>query len=200
MLGYILPTEEGKRVLWYPAPRWPLGELKGLGSTVTLLSPDPDIDISKVPLMTHDNAYRPVVRKAFSRRFFNSWIGRAMLWGCIWLIGRTASESALEGIVSGLYLLIAEPLFFRLSADVQKKHAAGVLAKFNELFYAPNDVEVVYSPRLEKLEDIIKSDGIIKSLEVLDTLGLMHLREFYRRVAWSGRWEVGPPTGQGVLK
>jgi len=197
MLAYVLPTPNG-RVLWYPAPRWPWGELKGLGSAVTLLSPDKDIDVSRVPLMTHDNTYRVVVRRAFSRRFFNSWVGRGMLWGIIWIVGRTSGESALEGIVSGLYLLLGLPLFFRLTADIKKKHAAAVLARFNELFYSPN-VDVVYSPRLEQLENIIKSDGIVKSLEVLDTLGLMHLREFYKRSAWSGRWEVGPPTGQGLI-
>ena len=198
IIGYILPTPNG-RVLWYPAPRWPWGELKGSGSAVTLLSPDPDIDVSKVPLLTHDNAYRPVVRRAFYRRFVSSWVGRGMLWGCIWILGRSSQESALEGIVSGLYLLIGMPFFFRLSSDVMKRHAAGVLARFNALFYSPK-VDVVYSPRLAEVENIFNSGGILNVLERIDELGLGHLREFYRRCAWQTRWETPPPTGQGVLK
>jgi len=210
MLAYALPTPQINgnigsdapqinRVLWVPGSnRFCWGELKGLGSRITVLSPDPDLDVSELPLKFHDNLYRPTVRRVFSRRFFSSWVGRAMLWGCIWLVGRTAGESALEGIVSGLYLLVGLPLFFRLSADIQKRHAAAVLARFNELFYSPN-VEVVYSPRLEKLSCVIVEEGIISALEQLDEMGLGHLREFYKRAAWSGRWEVGPPTGMGQL-
>lgn len=206
MIAYALPvpnnlgseTPQINHVLWVPAPRFCWGELKGLGDKITVLSPDPNLDVSKLPLRFHDNVYRPTVRRAFSRRFINSWAGRMMLWGLIWILGRSGQESALEGIVSGLYLLVGLPLFFRLTADVKKKHAASVLARFNEMFYSP-DVEVVYSPRLEKLECVIVEEGVISALAQLDELGLMHLREFYKRAAWSGRWEVGPPTGQGQL-
>jgi len=197
MIAYALPTPDGL-VLWSPAPRFCWGELEGLGDTITVLSPDLDLDVSKVPSMLHDNLYRPVVRKTFSHRFFNSWTSRAMLWGIIWIIGRTAGEGALEGIVSGLYLLIGLPLFFRLNTDVMKRHIGGVLRRFNMLFYAPK-VEVVYSPRLHNLEALMQMSDVTDVLAVLDEFGLMHLREFYRRCAWSGRWEVGPPTGQGVL-
>jgi len=201
MIAYALPTPNG-RVLWVPAPRFCWGELEGLGDRITVLTPDPNMDISKLPLLFHDNLYRPVVRRAFYYRFLSSWIPRAMLWGVIWLLGRTAGESALEGIVSGLYLLIGLPFFSRWSADISKRQTIKVRRRFDELFYAPleDSIDVVYSPRLNNLEAIIEKFGATTALETLDKLGLMHLREFYKRVAWSGRWEVGPPTGQGVLK
>jgi len=198
MIAYALPTPNG-RVLWVPGPnRFAWGELEGLGDTITVLSPDPDLAINELPLRFHDNLYRPTVRRVFSRRFFNSWTGRAMLWGIIWIIGRTAGESALEGIVSGLYLLIGVPLFSRLNVDIMKRHTKDVLRRFNKLFYSPN-VEIVFSPRIERIEWIMEHDGPREVLARLDDLGLMHLREFYKRVAWSGRWEVGPPTGAGLL-
>ena len=195
MLGYILPTGNGKRVLWYPPPRLAWGELKGLGDEVVLLSPEKDIDLNDIPLLTHDNIYRPVVRRSLSRKFVSRWTKRLMLWGVIWLVGM---DRPLEDVVSGLYLFFGLPLFAGLSAYVYKLHEADRLDRFSSLFHVPN-VKIVFSPRLYKLEKVIEEKGLIAGLDILDELGLGHLREFWKRGVWSERWYLGPPTGAGVL-
>lgn len=195
MLGYILPTGEGRRVLWYPAPRLPWGELIGLKGKVTLLTSDMDVDVDKITVLTKDNIHRPVIRGKLSPFWRFYWVGRLMLWGVIWLVG---IDNPLEDLVGGLYLLIGLPLFVALTRMNTQSLLSNVVARFEALAYSP-EVELVYSQRLKDLEIAIDEQGITTALNLLDELGLRHLQEFYRRTAWQPRWETPPPTGAGVL-
>ena len=194
MLGYALPTGKGKLSLWFPEPRVAWGELRNLGDEVTILSPDINVDTSSVPALCHDNIYRPSVRIGGTYR--NWWVGRLMLWGLIWLVGM---DNPVEDIIGGLYLFFGLPLFIRLMVGALHSHMSGVLERFKSLFYSPK-VKVVHSPRLERLQQIIDLEGMSTALDAIDELGLAHLREFYRRAAWSGRWTTPPPTGAGILE
>ena len=195
MIAYALPTSAG-RVLWYPAPRAAWGFLRGLGDEVTVLSPTPDLDVSKVPAYSHDNVYRFEARQ-IAPSLFPRWgmAGRLMMWGIIWLFGM---QEPLESIVAGLYLLLGLPLFLRLSATAYAAIVGRALARFQSLAYSPR-VRVVYSPRLEKLEKLMQEEGPIAALHRLDEFGLGHLREFYRRTTWRTRWDTPPVMGQGGL-
>ncbi|MCK4816788.1 hypothetical protein KA005_13540 [bacterium] len=195
MLGYILPTGNGRRILWYPAPRLPWGELIGLKGKVTLLTADLDVDVKKISMLTKDNIHRPVIRTKLNPFWRFYWVGRLMLWGVIWLIG---IDNPLEDLVGGLYLLLGLPLFVALTRMVIQQHLGTVMARFEALAYSPK-VELVYSQRLKNLEEKIDEVGVVEALDLLDEFGLRHLQEFYRRVAWQTRWETPPPTGAGVL-
>lgn len=194
MLGYALPIGKGKFTIWFPEPRVAWGELRNLGDEVTILSPDPTLDTSKIPAMLHDNVYRPSVRMGGTYR--NWWVGRLMLWGVIWLIGM---DNPVEDIIGGLYLFLGLPLFFKLLSGALYRHMNGVIERFKSLFYSPH-VNVVYSRRLAQLEDIVEYEGLATALQALDSLGFAHLREFYRRAVWSERWTTPPPHGAGVLE
>lgn len=202
MLAYALPVSESKTVLWVPGPqRFAWGELQGLDDALTVLSADPDLDTTKIPLQIHDNLYRPTVRKNLTTPFWQFVrLGWRQLWGLIWLIGITKAQ-ILEDLISGIYLLLGLPLFTGLCSAIQQMHKAEVLEQFNVMFYAPTKIDVVYSPRLKELQEIFRqTSDPIHVLAYLDEYGFAHLREFYRRCCWSQRWEVGPPTGQGMLK
>jgi hypothetical protein len=196
MIAYALPTSAG-RVLWYPAPRAAWGFLRGLGDEVTVLSPVPDLDVSKVPAYSHDNVYRFEARQ-IAPSLFPRWgtAGRLMMWGIIWLLGMR--QEWLEAVVGGLYLLLGLPLFLRLSATTYAGIVGRALARFRSLAYSPR-VRVVYSPRLEALEKLMQEEGPIEALHKLDEFGLGHLREFYRRTTWRTRWDTPPVMGQGEL-
>jgi len=133
------------------------------------------------------------MRKTLSARWFRSSSRYMMLWGAIWLIGM---DNPLEDVVAGLYLLIGQPFFSMLREKMFEDHLQNVLARFKTLFYQPT-VKVVYSPRLAKLEEYVNGDRA--ALEILDELGLGHLRGIFKRSAWSEKWTITPPTGQGVL-
>ena len=195
MLGYILPTGNDRHVLWYPAPRLPWGVLKGLNREVTLLTPDTDIDVDKLSILTKDNIHRPTVQRSLAPFWRFYWVGRLMMWGIIWLIG---IDDPLEDLIAGLYLLFGLPLFVALTRMVNQSNLSNITSRFEAFTYVP-DVELVHSPRLERLECLIDEDGITAALDALDTLGLRHLQEFYRRTAWQPRWETPPPTGAGVI-
>lgn len=193
MLGYALPIPDGKIALFFPAPRTVWGELRGI-TGLTVLSPTKELDVSDIPLQIHDNIFRFDAR-ALPRIFSGDRAKRMMLWGIIWL---AAMNKPAEDILGGLYLLIGLPFFIGLHSVAIKASRAKAFARFKDLFYAP-DVKVVYSPRLEALQQHVCTFGAGSALEVLDELGLGHLREFYKRVAWQNRWQIGPPTGAGLL-
>ena len=194
MIGYALPISEDKRILWFPAPQMPWGELKHLGNTITILAADPDLDTTDIPLLCHDSIYRYEVRTNLRRWGFGA--GRLMLWGIIWLIGM---DQPFEDLVGGLYLLLGLPLFVGILVSGYQKCAQEVRERFGSLFFSPR-IQVVQSDRIAQLEKLFKVGGIIKVLHHLDELGLGHLRELYKRAAWQTRWKTPPPTGAGVLK
>lgn len=195
MIGYLLPTEYEKYTLWFPGmehERLAWGELKGLKDKVQVLTPTLKARID--PLLIHDNIFRPVTRSvSWAYRYY--WTGRLMLWGVIWL---SNIDNPVEDVLGGLYLLLGLPLFLRLINDTVRSHIGAVRARFEALTYSP-EVTLVYSKELEDLEVVLVNDGPLAALEVLDELGLQHLREFYKRVAWQERWETPKPTGQGVI-
>lgn len=195
MIGYILPTGDGRRVLWFPGPRITWGHLKGLTNKMTLLTPSLDVDVDEIPMMSHDYIFRPVMRVVSSSFYRWLWVGRLMLWGAIWLLGM---DSPLEDTLGGIYLLLGLPFFIRLTTDVSVNLMRDVAGRFGSIFYSP-EVELQHSPRLEELEKLVTKKPSL-ALTQLDRLGLQHLREFYKRVAWQERWEITPPTGQGVVK
>lgn len=190
---YALPTGK-ETVLWAPTPRLAWGEIDHLGDEITVLSGSEEIDLEQVPALAHDNIYRPSVRQGYGMQWF--WLGRLMLWGLIWIVGM---DRPLEDLVGGLYLLIGLPLFGNLTRLAVRSHLITILEKFRALFYSPK-VKLLYSERLAALEYLIEGRGVIYALQILDELGLNHLREFYRRVAWEKRWKISPPTGAGILK
>jgi hypothetical protein len=193
MYGYILPIGDGKRILWYEAPRLVWGELIGLRGKTILLSPSEDVDLEKIPLLCHDNVYRIHTRPFMIKA--GSIVGRLMLWGLIWLIGM---DRPLEDLVGGLYLLLGLPMFVRLTLEKYGEHIRNVLDRFETESYSPSP-KIVLSMRLAILESLIDDLGIIEAITYLDELGLGHLREFYRRVAWQKRWTIPPPTGAGEV-
>lgn len=196
MLGYLLPTQTGYSLFFpgRPVHRLAWGELKGLGDTVTILTPNEDIDVDD--LLLHDNIFRPTIRgTGWIYKFF--WLGRLMLWGLIWILGM---DNPLEDMFGGFYLLLGLPLFIRATNDTLRTHIKSVQARFESLFYSPKMVKK-YSPRLSKLETLVKeSTNSSRVLLHLDELGLQHLREFYKRVAWVDRWTIIPPSGAGICK
>ena len=194
MLGYALPIGKGKCTLWFPEPRLAWGELRNLGDEVTILSPDTQVDTTKVPELLHDNVYRPTIRMGGTYR--NWWVGRLMLWGVIWLVGM---DNPVEDIIGGLYLFLGLPMFLKLMSGAIYGHISGVMERFKSLFYSPK-IHVVYSARLSYLEQIIELEGLSVVLQDLDEFGLAHLREFYRRAVWSERWTTPPPHGAGILE
>jgi len=196
MLGYILPIGNGKRTLWYPAPRLPWGELIGLDRGVNLMTPDLDVDLDKISMLTKDNIHRPVIRTKLNPFWRFYWVGRLMLWGVIWLFG---IDEPLEDLIGGLYLLLGLPLFVALTRATIQQHLGGVVARFEALTYAP-EVRLTFSQRLKDLEEKIDEVGIVDALDLLDEFGLRHLQEFYRRAAWQTRWSCPPPTGAGVIE
>jgi len=195
VIGYALPITEDRHVLWVPGPsRMAWGELKHLGNTITILAADQNLDTEDIPLLCHDNIYRYEVRTNIQRWGFAA--GRMMLWGIIWLVGM---DQPFEDLVGGLYLLFGLPLFVGMLINTYQKHARVVKDRFGSLFFSPQ-IQVVQSDRMAQLEEIFKDGGIIKVLHHLDELGLGHLREIYKRAAWSSRWKCGSPSGQGVLR
>lgn len=195
MIAYVLPIAPNKHILWIPGPRHVWGELLGLTNELIVLSPEEDIDVERVPLLAHDQIFRPTTRRILSTRWFRTSSRYMMLWGLIWLVGM---DRPLEDVVSGLYLLIGQPLFATLRERAFKTHLHAVLARFKTLFYHPQ-VKVVVSPRLRQLEAVVNRTGTKGALQVLDELGLGHLREIYKRSAWSEEWIITAPTGAGVL-
>jgi hypothetical protein len=195
LLAYILPIAPDRRILWSPPPQFVWGELLGLTDELIVLSPDLDIDLERIPSLMHDQVFRPTMRRALATKWFRTSSRYMMLWGAIWLIGM---DRPLEDIVAGLYLLIGQPFFSMLRERMFKSHLQRVLARFKTLFYQPT-VRIVYSERLARLEKRVNGGGSIAALAVLDELGLGHLREIYKRSAWSEEWTCPPPTGQGVL-
>ena len=195
MLGYLLPTGNGRHVLWYPAPRLPWGDLKGLDRQVTVLTPDTGIDVDKLSIYTKDNIHRPTIQRSLAPFWRFYWVGRLMMWGMIWLIG---IDDPLEDVIAGLYLLFGLPLFVALTRVVNHQNLSTITSRFEAVAYAP-EISLVYSPRLKELEVLIDEQGITDALDSLDVLGLRHLQEFYRRTAWQKRWEIPPPTGAGVI-
>lgn len=193
MIAYVLPIAPDRRILWSPPPQFVWGELLGLTDKLVVLSPDPDIDLRRIPSLMHDQVFRPTMRKTLATKWFRTSSRYMMLWGAIWLIGM---DRPLEDIVAGLYLLIGQPFFSMLRERIFKSHLQNTLARFKTLFYQPT-VKIVYSPRLAKLEEIV--NGPACALAYLDELGLGHLREIYKRSTWSKEWTCPPPTGQGVL-
>lgn len=195
MIGYALPISEDKRILWFPAPQMPWGELKHLGNTLIVLAADQNLDTTDIPLLCHDNIYRYEVRSTLQRWGFNG--GRLMLWGIIWLVD--IMDQPLEDLTGGLYLLLGLPLFVGMLVGIYQKYARDVRERFGSLFFSPQ-IQVVQSDRLVQLEDLFKSGDARKVLRHLDELGLGHLREFYKRASWQPRWKTPLPTGAGVLK
>lgn len=195
MIGYLLPTALGKYTLWFPGrmvERLAWGEIKGLRDRVFVLTPNKKAKVD--PLLLHDNIFRPVTRSVtWAYRYY--WTGRLMLWGLIWLCN---IDNPIEDVIGGIYLLLGLPLFLRLCNDIIRAHLGRVRARFEALTYSP-EVQLVELPALQKLEEVLVSDGPLKVIEILDELGLQHLREFYKRVAWQERWETPAPTGQGVI-
>jgi hypothetical protein len=183
--GYLLNGS-----LWFSEPRFAWGELEGLGDGITVLSPDPDVDSSTIPMLSHDNIYRPTIRISAARRYY--FLGRLMLWGIIWIIGM---DSPLEDLIGGTYLFFGLPLFLRLSITSIQSYIGRVLERFKNAFYSPK-VDIVHSPLLEELE---RDHNTYGQLNHADEYGFGHLREFYRRAAWQKRWKVREPTGQGVI-
>lgn len=194
MLGYALPTPDGKLALWFPAPRIVWGELEHI-EKLTILSPVKDLDTSDIPLQIHDNIFRFSAR-ALPRIFSGRGVRRMMLWGIIWLLSLNRPA---EDILGGLYLLIGLPLFMGLYFAAARAAQMKAFARFKDQFYAP-EIEVVYSPRLAELRQRIWTRGDRSALEVLDELGMGHLREFYKRAAWQKRWKISAPTGAGLLR
>lgn len=194
MLGYALPIPDGKLALWFPAPRIAWGEMENIDG-LTILSPINDLDTDSIPLQVHDNIFRFDAR-AQHVHSVNRGVRRMMLWGIIWLVGMNRPA---EDILGGLYLLIGQPVFAGLYIAAIRAAQELSFRRFKNLFYAP-DVEVVYSHRLAELYQHIWTHGITSALEVLDELGLGHLREFYKRAAWQTRWKIGAPTGAGLLR
>jgi len=193
MIGYALPIAKDKRILWFPAPQFPWGELKHLGNTITILAADKDLDTTDIPLLCHDNVFRYEMRYNTPRWGFGA--GRLMLWGIIWLIGM---DQPFEDLAGGLYLLLGLPLFIGMLIGIYQQHNREVKARFGSLFYSPQ-IQVIQSDRIAQLEELFKSGGVIKMLQHLDELGLGHLRELYKRAAWQTRWTLPSPTGQGIL-
>lgn len=194
MLGYALPMPDGQIALFFPAPRLCWGELEHIDK-LTILSPVKDLDTTDIPLQIHDNVFRFDAR-SLRQMFSGRGARRMMLWGIIWLLGMNRPA---EDILGGLYLLIGLPLFLGLYFVAIRASQMRAFARFKDLFYAP-DIEVVYSPRLAELRQRIWTHGDRRALEILDELGLGHLREFYKRAAWQTRWKTTPPTGAGLLR
>lgn len=185
ILAYMLPTGSGKFTLWCPEDMR-IGEI-GEARTV-VLSPYPVS--GDIGLLFHDYVYRFRARRGLPKRYGTSYWFR-MLWGLIYLLGL----QDLEDLLCGLYLLVGCPLLSNWAEGIWKRHAAQVGARFDSVAYMP-EVEVVISPRLQELSTCESS---VDMLHYLDELGLRQLVGFYRRVAWSGRWETGPPTGIGTF-
>ena len=197
MLVYALPIGNKQHTLWSPQPQIAWGELQG-GNTVTLLTGSNEaIDLEEVRCMLHDNLFRPSVMRASRKTQMGGRrsAGYMMIWGAIWLIGM---DNPLEDILSGLYLLLGLPIFMKISAAKFTKRWRGVIARFKEITHFPEIVQV-YSPRLTQLEEYIDEGGFEIALQHLDILGFAHLREFYKRAAWSTRWTSIPPTGLGTI-
>ena len=108
------------------------------------------------------------------------------------------TDDPLEDLIGGLYLLFGLPFFVTLTRLVYQAYLSVVVSRFEAVAYVP-EVTLTYSPRLKALETLIEEDGITVALDSLDTFGLRHLQEFYRRAAWAPRWTTPAPTGQGVL-
>lgn len=191
MIAYVLPIQN-RRILWVPSPRFIWGEIKGLTDELVVLSPDEDVDVERISRLCHDQIYRPSMRKTLSRTWISPMSRYMMIWGLIWLIGM---DKPLEDIISGLYLLIGQPIFGILRAKIFTSHLLSILARFKTLFHYPQ-VKIVTSPRLKQLEE---APNAVQALAMLDELGLGHLREIYKRSAWSEEWVITPPTGMGVL-
>jgi hypothetical protein len=169
--------------------------LLGLTNELIVLSPEEDIDVERIPLLTHDQIFRPTMRRTLSAKWFRTSSRYMMLWGLIWLVGM---DKPLEDIVSGLYLLIGQPLLSTLRERMFTSHLHAVLARFKAHFYHPR-VKIVASSRLRRLEAIVNRTGTKGALQILDELGLGHLREIYKRSSWSEEWIITAPTGAGVL-
>ena len=191
-LAYLLPTGKEHLTLWSPMSVH-IGELPE--TRLVILSPVPvGGQRATIQRLIHDNVYRPRAWRGLGKRRAASYWFR-MLWGFIYLL---SSDNPKEDWLCGLYLLIGAPFLSNVMERIWERRHQRVLANFNAVTYLP-DVEIVVSPRLQELHEIVAQEGPGAALRHLYRLGLPQLIGFYRRAAWAGRWTTPPPTGLGVF-
>ena len=191
---YLLPTGNSHYTLWTDADIR-MGEIPNCEAVI--LSP---FNLSKqklenVQALVHDNLYRFACRTAGTKRRFAASFWFRMIWG---FLGLLAFQDPLEDLLWGLYLLLGNPMFANAVEGIWQSRDRKIHAQFDALAYCP-ELRVVVSPAMRKLELIVEEDGFVEALHSLYKLGLPELIGFYKRAAWSERWENVPPTGLGVL-
>lgn len=193
LVVYFLPIGDGKYTLWAPHDAR-MGEIPKCGLVV--LSPHIlDDKIEEIKALVHDNLFRVQVQRGLPRRLATYFWFR-MIWGFLSLVAFT---DPLDDILWGLYLLFGIPVFANIVEGIWKRRAERTIAQIESTTYWPEGMRVQISPALQKLTKIVEEGGSVAALHSLYDLGLPELIGFYRRAAWSRRWEVGPPTGLGVF-
>jgi hypothetical protein len=192
--AYFLPTGNGKYTLWSPHGAQ-MGEIPDC--ELVVLSPIPLQDeLEEIKALVHDNLFRFQAMRGLPKLFASSFWFR-MIWGVLSLL---ALADPVEDLLWGLYLLIALPVFCNIVEGIWKARASKTMSQFDSTTYWPEGVKVQISEALQKLAEIVETEGNVAALRSLYDLGLPELIGFYRRAAWSRRWEVGPPSGMGVFE
>jgi hypothetical protein len=192
--AYFLPTGKGKHALWSPHDA-KMGEIPNC--ELVVLSPVPlEDELEEIKALVHDNLFRFQAQRGLPKRYAATFWFR-MIWG---LLSFFAFADPLEDTMWGLYLLFGVPVFANIVEGIWKARAHKVMTQFDSTTYWPEGVRVQISGALQKLADIVEKEGNVVALRSLYDLGLPELIGFYRRAAWSGRWEVGPPSGMGVFE
>jgi hypothetical protein len=194
LIIYLLPIGDGRYTLWTDADTR-MGEIPNCEAVI--LSP---FNLSKQKLediraLVHDNLFRFAGRMMGTKRRFAASFWFRMLWG---FLGLLAFQDPLEDLLWGLYLLLGNPMFANAVESIWQNRDRKIQMQFNTLAYCP-EIKVVVSPALQELAQIVAEDGFVKALHSLYKLGLPELIGFYKRAAWSERWENVPPTGLGVV-
>lgn len=194
LIIYLLPIGENRYTLWTDADIR-MGEIPNC--EMAILAP---FNLSKQKLesaraLIHDNLYRFACRQAAIKRRYATSFWFRMLWG---LLGLLAFQDPLEDLLWGLYLLLGNPIFVNVVESIWQSRDQKVRTQFNALAYCP-EMRVMIPPAIQELAEIVEKDGFVEALHNLYRLGLPELIGFYKRAAWSDRWENVPPTGLGVL-
>lgn len=192
MLAWVLPTGDERYTLWCPATL-KMGEVTT--DKVTILSPFPIDDTEHLAQLIHDHLFRYQMRVGLPKwRGASFWFRQ--FYGLAYLIGM---DNLAEDLICGLYLLVGLPVFTNAVEALWKQHQAKVMARFSSATYM-DEPEVILCPRLAELAKIVSGEGLPTALHSLLSLGLPELLGFYRRAAWSTRWEAPAPIGMGVFR
>lgn len=190
---WMLPVGKGRYTLWSSATLV-LGILPK--AKVMLFSPFvPDAgQMAEIRAACHDYVWRWQSRRGLPKRMATSFWFR-MIWGLIALLALDTKED----LVWALYLLLWCPVMVNLVEAIWKAGNNEIINKFRDLMFYP-EVEAIVSPSLQRLTEIVEERGVVTALQSLNELGLVELKEFYRRAAWSGRWQAPAPIGMGVFQ